>query len=286
MSKRTVQAYESVFSYISTNIIPRRGDAIIMDFEKAMRKGLQKVLKSEGSNLMILGCWFHYCQALRRKTSAMSTLFELIRTNEKHRHIFRKFQCLPLLPEHHIEPTFKTLAMEALKLDKEVFAPFINYFNNEWIKIVTPHHFCVYKRDKRTTGDAESCNGRMNNLFKVHGSFFTFCVTLQKVEVTTANELQNYVNGTLQQDKTSKFYKKRAKTIRQISIDYKDKPNLMINALANPKNKALYQDDEIFAEPEDSHLKESVELYGNDDAIVYKEIQLSDESDDETENSK
>lgn len=256
--------------------------AIIIDFEKAMRKGLKNVLKAVDSNLQILGCWFHYCQALRRKMSKIPELFELIKSNEKHRYIFRKFQCLPLLPEYHIETTFKSLSIEALKLDRNSFAPFINYFNKEWIQIVTPYHFCVYQRGKRTTADAESFNGKMNKLFKTHGSFFMFCETLQKIETTMADQLRNYVNGTLQQDNRSKYNKKRAKIICQISTEYKDNPKLMLNALANPKNKALYADDEIFAEPEDVEMAETVELYGNDDVIIYKEIQFTDESDDDT----
>lgn len=59
----------------------------------------------------------------------------------------------------------------------------------------------------------------------------------------------------------------------------------MLNALANRKNKALYDDDEISAEPEDVEMAETAELFGNDEEIIYKEVQFSDESDDDTANS-
>lgn len=172
MSKRTIEAYESAFQYIHDNLIPLIGDGIIIDYEKAMRRALIKVLASINSNMQVLGCWFHYCQALRRKLAKTSALFEEIRCDEKNKDIFRRFQCLPLLPLHHIESSFRSSSKEALKLDKNLFPSFIDYFNAEWMKIVTPYHFCVYKRDKRTTSVAEAFNGKVSKLFKTHGNFF------------------------------------------------------------------------------------------------------------------
>lgn len=175
------EAYESVFRYIHDNLIPLRGEAIIIDFEKGMRRGPKNVLKEVGSNMDILGCWFHFCQALRRALARMPELFDKVQSDEVYKEIFRRFQCLPLLPMNHIEKEFRDLCKEALKIDKKSFSTFINYFNNEWMKIVTPHHFCVYMRDKRTTADAESFNKKVNQLFKTHGSFFSFCEILRNL---------------------------------------------------------------------------------------------------------
>lgn len=200
MSKRTTDAYESVFNYINDNLIPLRGKSIIIDFEKAIRRALIRVLRKNRSNMSILGCWFHFNQALRRKLAQMPALFAKVQSNVEYKELFRQFQCLPLLPLEDIEKMFRYLCKEAFKLDKDLFAPFINYFHNEWMKIVTPLHFCVYMRDKRTTADAESFNKKVNQLFKTHGSFFLFCETLQKLEASTSTQLMNYVNGTLQKD--------------------------------------------------------------------------------------
>lgn len=283
MSRRTIEAYESAFNYIHEHLIPLRGQGIIMDFEKAMRKGLMKVLKANHSNMTILGCWFHYTQALRRKLAKISALFEKVKTNDEYKDIFRRFQCLPLLPLQYIESTFKSLSKKALKLDKNCFSSFINYFYDEWIKIVTPYHFCLYMRDTRTTAIAEAFNGNVNKLFKTHGNFFLFCETLQKVEAATSTLLENYINGTQQKDTRAAFYKKRSKFIKKVSIEYKNNPNLLLNALANPKNKALYADNEITTEIEDIELATNVELYGNEDGAVYKEIEMSDDSSDEAQ---
>lgn len=140
MSKRTTEAYESVFSYIHENLIRLTGNAIIIDFEKAMRKALLRILKKYNSDMMILSCWFHFCQALRRKLSQMPALFEKVKSDETYRTIFHRFQCLPLLPLHYIEESFRSLSKATLKLNKDLFAPFVNYFNKEWMKTVTPQH--------------------------------------------------------------------------------------------------------------------------------------------------
>lgn len=281
MTKRTIAAYESVFRYIHEHLIPLLGKSIIIDFEKAMRKGLINVLKSIGSLMEILGCWFHYCQALRRKISQMPELFERIRNDEKYRDIFRRFQCLPLLPLDSIEATFRDLAKEALKLDQS-FAQFVDYFHQEWMCIVKPIHFCVYMSSKRTTANAESCNGKLNKIFKAHPGFYLFCETLQQLEVTHSNELMNYVNGTEQKTETKNFYKKRSAQIEKLSIEYSDNPKLLLKLLANQKNKVLYADNEINIDEASAEKATTAELCGieDDDNIHRGDVFDSDAIDD------
>lgn len=235
-----------------------------------MRKTLIRVLNSIDSDMQILGCWFHFCQAVRRKLAKLTPLFEKVKSDEKYKHIFRRFQCLPLIPLDLVQDTFKKLCIEVLKLDKELFSPFINYFHNEWMIVVTPLHFCVYLRDFRTTAAAEALNGKVNKLFRTHGSFFLFCETLQKVEASTSNDLENYMNGTQQKDSRKAFYKKRSKLIHKLQLQHKDQPKLLLNALANPKNKTLYEDRDIDMEKEDVEM--ITEMYGNDNGVTYKEV--------------
>lgn len=272
MTKRTIEAYESAFNYIHEHFIALRGDGIIIDFEKGMRAALKRVLKKVKSNMPVLGCWFHFCQALRTKMVRFTSLFTKVKNDENYYNIFRRFQCLPLLPVHHIENTFKNLSKEALKLDLESFQPFVKYFNNEWIKIVKPQHFCVYLRGKRTTGDAESCNGRLNKIFRTHSNFFHFCEVLQKFEASTSNQLENYMNGVQQKDTRSSFYKKRSILIYNLMVEHKDNPRLLLNALANVKNKTLFGDNEIIIDNEDIEMTADHELYGNEDITIYKEV--------------
>lgn len=151
MSRKTTKAYYSALKYIHENLIEIAGAGIIIDFEKAERLAISKL----NTGITIYGCWFHFCQALRRMVATMGELFELVRTDEKAQTIFLQFQCLPLLPADTIEATFKELAKKSLKVST-LFAKFVVYFDREWIKIVKPIHFSVFMRGSRTTGPAET----------------------------------------------------------------------------------------------------------------------------------
>lgn len=104
MNRRTTEAYVNALKFINQNIIELEG-GIIIDFENAMRAALKIVCP----NLAILGCLFHHCQALQRKMKSMPELFQLIRTNEKARTLFRKIQCMALLPADEIMNGFENL---------------------------------------------------------------------------------------------------------------------------------------------------------------------------------
>lgn len=71
MSHKTTKAYVSVLKYIHDNLIPLTGAGIIIDFEKAERLALSQL----NLDIVIYGCWFHFCQALRRKMATMGELF-------------------------------------------------------------------------------------------------------------------------------------------------------------------------------------------------------------------
>lgn len=270
MTKRSTEAYLNVLKYIHENLIPIEGSSIIIDFERAMRLALIKL----NTKIDILGCWFHFCQSLRRKLASMSELFKQVRSNEKLKSIFRQFQCLALLPHDIIETTFIELSKEALKLSDK-FAPFIDYFNSEWIKIVKPIHFSVFMRGMRTTSSAEAINGQINKKFKTHGNFFHFCESLQKEEVVTVENLQNDIDGSIQKNNQTRFYKRRHQLIARYSQMLKNNeitPMMFLKTMAHQKNRVLYADSDISANTVEVDLAAQSELYGNVDTATYKEV--------------
>lgn len=141
MSNRTTASYEKVFNYINTEILNLDGATIMTDFERAMRNALRKI----APNSVLLACWFHFCQALRRKIASIPELFFLIRSNTEARIFYRQFQCLALLPADKIEAAFVQLAYNALKKFKQ-FERFVKYFDKQWIKSETPEGFSVFNK--------------------------------------------------------------------------------------------------------------------------------------------
>lgn len=139
MSNRTTEAYKSVFNYINENIISLNAGGIITDFELALRNGLRHVVPHN----YLLGCWFHHCQALRKRVATHTKLFALIRKDKKAKEMYRNFQCLALLPPDKIKPTFEEMAFKCLQQYPE-FAKFIDYYDKQWIKKETPQNYSVF----------------------------------------------------------------------------------------------------------------------------------------------
>lgn len=87
----------------------------------------------------------------------------------------------------------------------------------------------------------------------------------------------NYIDGTQQKCKKYAFYQKRSKLIKELSRKHSENPKLLLKMLANVKNKVLYTEDDFSVSKNESEI----ELYGNEDHIVYEEVAESDESDGE-----
>lgn len=172
MSRKTTEAYKNVLEYVNENLIGLQGRGIITDFEKAMRSAINQVVPE----LKTFGCWFHFCQALRRKVASMKELFELIQNNPLCYTIFRKFQCLALLPHQKIEAVFIELCKNALK-QSNLFCDFIDYMDKEWMKTVKPHNFSIFMQETRTTSGAESFNAKLGR----DSELTEISITLSKV---------------------------------------------------------------------------------------------------------
>lgn len=271
MSKRTTEAYISALKYVHENLIPLVGKGIIIDFEKAMRAAIKRI----NNGIRIYGCWFHFCQSLRRKVASLKELFELIRNDSTSKHIFRRFQCLALLPAYEIEQAFISLSREALQFPH--FVDFVDYFNDEWINRVKPQYFSVFLLDTRTTAAAEAFNGKSNKMFKTHGSFFHFCEILQKEEVTKATLLENEIGGSIQKNCQKKFYKKRSELIKEYSQKLQDGQiniELFLKTMANPKNLLVYSDSHISVLDTEVEISTNTELFegeiGDNTEVIYR----------------
>lgn len=139
MSNRTTAAYKSVFDYIHRNILSLDVSAIITDFERALRNALRATV----ATTKLLGCWFHHCQALRRKVASISELFELVKRDKEARILYRRFQCLALLPAEKIKSAFEVLGFEALGKYPQ-FEKFIRYYDKQWIEREKPENYSVF----------------------------------------------------------------------------------------------------------------------------------------------
>lgn len=244
MTRKTQKCYEHALGYVHTNVFPLCCEAIITDFEIAMRQAIRKVVPG----IKLLGCWFHYAQAIRRKVASLSELFELVRTQDQIRIIYYKMICLALLPYDKIENAFNELALEGLQQTKE-FTLFIKYFQVQWLSRVGPKNFSVFLEETRTTCSAEGYNGKLGKKFQKHPNFFVFIESLQWEELAKSNALEQHINGS-RQIQPKKVYRERSAQIREESLKFKipnkTSPKLFLNRMVNIKNHILPHQFESF----------------------------------------
>lgn len=62
MTRRTEAAYRHAFQFINDELFELNCQSIMSDFEIGMRNALRAVVPG----IKVTGCWFHFCQALRR----------------------------------------------------------------------------------------------------------------------------------------------------------------------------------------------------------------------------
>lgn len=134
MSRKTSAAYTAVFKYIDENIFQMNPKSFMTDYETAMRIGLAAVYPSAELN----ACWFHYSQAVVKKSSKIPNFFKELRKDESLDRIFHKFLALPLLPHYEINNAFSMLKMAIECRSKtHIFQPFLEYFSRQWLEKVS-----------------------------------------------------------------------------------------------------------------------------------------------------
>ena len=72
---------------------------VMLDFELAMQQALRTVL---AENVIIKGCWFHFCQAILRKIGQLG-LKEEYNNNFNFRFWVKQFMALALIPLSKLE---------------------------------------------------------------------------------------------------------------------------------------------------------------------------------------
>lgn len=133
MNCKKKKLYTKIFNKLKEdlNLHPEK---VHCDYEIAMRKGLLKVFPQ----LQVIGCWFHYKQALRRYArSPQGKIQEILLSDTKAVNILHRFYSLPLLPKKKIKKGYKSILkyQEDLKLH-ETFKSFNIYFKTFWLEKV------------------------------------------------------------------------------------------------------------------------------------------------------
>lgn len=118
-----------MFQYIETNIFKLQPKEMMTDFER----GLRNSIKSVYPNVILRGCWFHYCSAMRKKVLQMG-LRSLINHNRIAKLLYKEIMSLPLLPSAKLVNGYvhiKKIARDNGLL--QPFAEFFHYYQSFWL---------------------------------------------------------------------------------------------------------------------------------------------------------
>lgn len=132
MTRKTQACYEHLFKCIELEIVALQPQSFMTDYETAMRNGLATVYPTA----KLFGCWFHFCQAVKRHGSQLTGFMAAVRDDRDKAKIYFHLLCLPLLPANLIEITFKAIKLEATMKYGKLFETFFKYYESQWIKKV------------------------------------------------------------------------------------------------------------------------------------------------------
>lgn len=195
MTNRLRSTYAELFEFLrdavffdknDENLTPR---TFMSDFERAARTAAEDTWPG----IDLVGCNFHFCQALQRKAS---TLKELSTTNGVHRTAIIMFMRLSLLPADRVNEGLAVLG-KWLK-EKGAASAFINfqvYFNRVWMKHYPPSSWCVSSRPRRTNCNIEGYNNFVKQRMRRNPTPWTFLEALHDLAHDASSKFVNDRNS-------------------------------------------------------------------------------------------
>lgn len=135
MESKCVPSYRQVFEFIEQHMIKINPESIHSDYEASLVKALRTVYPKA----KIHGCWFHYCQAVRRRMGKgrRRQIFKEMNELPDAYKIFQKLLHLPLLPGEKIPEGFQIIKQEIEEKNKmSFFRAILVYFERYWLKKV------------------------------------------------------------------------------------------------------------------------------------------------------
>lgn len=136
MTRKTQKAYEHIFQFLDANLLELKPKTFNTDFEKGLRNPIIQIFLQT----RLKGCWFHYCQALRRKLSKMSEQAQMVKTTNEARRAFEKILVIP--NAFNICKQGAYANNKCYSKSENSFQKFFDYFQHQWLDMT--HLNCLY----------------------------------------------------------------------------------------------------------------------------------------------
>ncbi|CAF1146805.1 unnamed protein product, partial [Brachionus calyciflorus] len=190
---------------------------VMADFETASTNAL----KYHFPNIEIKGCWFHFRQAINRRSVRIGLKQHLHRDN------YRKFQnalgALALIPADRINDGLKIIKtfMPSDSKCKDLY----DYFQRQWVKM-SPQIWNHYESDIRTNNRVEGFNSGLNRMIKtIHPNIFNLINFLKQQQANTLIDYARLKQGQILTVQ-SKQEQDKAIILQSLKNQFNDSGNL------------------------------------------------------------
>ena len=197
--------YKEIFKFILENILKNKINTknltITCDFETAMINSI----KDTFIDARIVGCYFHFLQALIRKAKQLGYGKSKFK---------KELSLLPFKYKNNIEEIKNII--NNIKNNHKDFNDFFNYFESEWIPFFN-NNMLKYKdipKNIRTNNSIESLNGRLKKMsnYKANVTWLQYIDIILKLEKEYKEKIINLeslnTNNSINKNKTRKYENK------------------------------------------------------------------------------
>ena len=162
------------------------------DWEQAARNAFRRVYPG----IRLDGCWFHYTQAIWRKTQKCG-LASTSRGNSELGSFVKKIMAIPFLPADLIPPTYSLLQIPALQHSKTTKTEtFLNYYKKQWLTKISPEKLSIFNLENVTNNAAESYHGKLKTIVKSnHPRIWNFMTAINDIIADYDNEMARLQQG-------------------------------------------------------------------------------------------
>lgn len=195
MSRKTQALYTAVFQKVQ-ELVPQFSPTFAMsDFEEASTAAFRQVF----GPVNILGCWFHFAQAIIKRVQKLG-LKQAYQRNAEVQGLVHSLLGLPLLPASQI-----ALAVDDLRQSQLVGRDHANavyqllaYVSRQWLNkaSIGPDRLSVRDNASRTNNVLESFHAALKRRIQIsHPNIFTFLGHLQRLTSDAINDVERIHNG-------------------------------------------------------------------------------------------
>jgi len=187
MPNRRQQTYERLFGHVKDLVMTKTGQPLIpdclqVDFEAAAINAIGNCFPDSSSK----GCYFHYAQAIWRKTQNLG-LATLYKEDEAVRQWIQRAATLAMLPPHHVQDTWREVMEETPDVPRS--EDMNDYITATWVDFdaIFPLHLWNHHHTDgpRTNNHLEGWHAKLIRFVqKCHPNLFEFINFLKKIETT------------------------------------------------------------------------------------------------------